>query len=136
MLYLVFCFFAFFNITYAAVEEHKKYIDFQVRGLTVAENHQLSNNNSGMLRTSTNVDIDFNFNKYFSLETVTSLSNRYNGFTRPHALREYINGGPEISTFFDNHGLTSRTLALSIHNDNTELMAGKIRPNIAIGKFI
>ncbi len=136
MLYFVFCFFAFFNITHAAVEEHKKYIDFQVRGLTIAENHQSSNNNSGMLWTSTNVDIDFNFNKYFSLETVTSLSNRYNGFTRPHALREYINGGPEISTFFDNHGLTSRTLALSIHNDNTELMAGKIRPNIAIGNDV
>jgi hypothetical protein len=136
MLRFVLYFFAFFNITNAAVEEHKKYIDFQVQGLTVGENNQLSNNNSGMLWTSTNIDIDFNFNKYFSLATVTSLSNRYNGFTRPHALREYVNGGPAVGTLFDNHGLTSRTLALSVHNENTELMVGKIRPNVAIGNDV
>jgi hypothetical protein len=136
MLRFVLYFFAFFNISHAAVEKHRKYIDFQVQGLTVVENHQLSNNNSGMLWTATNVDIDFNFNEYFSLATVTSLSNRNNGLTSQHALREYINGEQFIGTFFDKHGLTSRTLALSIHNENTELTAGKIRPSIAVGNDV
>ncbi|MDA0617544.1 MAG: hypothetical protein O3A66_02355, partial [Proteobacteria bacterium] len=38
--------------------------------------------------------------------------------------------------FFENHGLTSRVLALSFHNDNTELLIGKIRPNVGIGNDI
>lgn len=121
------------NVVFAGGDEHKNYIDFQIRGITVAENQQSSNYNNGILWTSTNFEVDFNFNKYFAIETVTSLSNRYNGLTRPHAIREQLNGGREMQMFFDNHGLTSRVLALSFHNDNTEFLIGKIRPDVGIG---
>ncbi|MDA0617459.1 MAG: hypothetical protein O3A66_01905, partial [Proteobacteria bacterium] len=71
----------------AGSEKYKNYIDFQVSGVTVAENQQSNDYNTGIIWTSTNFEADFNFNKYVAIETMTSLSNRYNGLTRPHAIR-------------------------------------------------
>ncbi len=115
----------------------KNYIDFQIYGMTIAEGDSLDQSSStskykNIAYTFTNVDLDFNFNKNISLITQTSVQNRKNGFARPYALIDYTNGNNDIGLLFDNTGVTSRVLALNLHNKNTSLIIGKIRPRAGV----
>jgi hypothetical protein len=111
----------------------KNYIDFQVYGTTIVQSDSVDQSASSstyknVAYTFTNVDIDFNFNKNVSIVTQTSIQNRKNGFARPYAMTDYANGSNTIGTFFTDTSLTSRMIAFQLHNKNTSLTIGKLRP--------
>lgn len=119
----------------------KNYIDFQVYGTTIVQGDSVDQSTtssaySNIAYTNTNVDIDFNFNKNISALTQTSIQNRENGFARPYALIDYANGNNTIGTFFSGTSPTVRTLALNLHNKDTSLTVGKIRPRAGVANGV
>ncbi len=119
----------------------KKYIDFQVYGTTIFQGDNIdqssaSSSYKNIAYTFTNVDIDFNFSKNLSIVTQTSIQNRKNGFSRPYAMTDYTNNNNTIGTFFTDTSLTSRMIALQLHNKKTSLTIGKIRPRAGIANGV
>ncbi|MFT4967775.1 MAG: hypothetical protein ACI9CD_000788 [Candidatus Deianiraeaceae bacterium] len=127
---------AFLSFSYISHAERTRYIDANVQGFTIAESIQNPDYAQAVLWSNTSFDLDFHFNKHISIDTKTDFLNRVNGFTRQHARQSNLNGSNDVKTFFNNHGLTSRVLALNIHEENAELLVGKIRPSAAVGSSL